>query len=417
MTRKYDDHQVIAECKARILHCANQTELADAVGIPTSSLYDILNRTGYESFEALLAETVQDNTADVQLIRRKSDYFERLSERLQKKLEDRYWLREEVAGQIAALDPVPVPDVNLDKPGSEQVPVLEFSDAHFGLHIPEGQLGVFGTYSTPMATERTTYTFRTFTRLAHQQSFPVRTAKVYLLGDNVEHSHMRPSQAKQIDSHVVKQTLNAANAIAHSCRFLCKHFEKVEVEAVPGNHGRTTRKAGDNMPDETYDHLIYHLVRHMLSDQPNFTINIHEAWYFVDNILGFKFLGLHGEDAISWAGIPWYGIKRLVKDYTVMLTKKSIEDLRRMNPEEELQVQAFLDRLHTPDYVAIGHFHNPFTWDLMGVEVLANGALSGVSLYSAKRLHKLTPPAQLMYFVHKDHGVGLRCPIGLGGVE
>lgn len=295
--------------------------------------------------------------------------------------------------------------------------VLVYSDAHFGLHVPEGQLGVFGTYSTELATKRTTYTFRTFARLAHQQSFPVRHAKVYLLGDNVEHSHMRPSQAKQIDSHVVQQTLNAANALAPAMRFLCSHFETVEVECVPGNHGRTTQKAGDNLPDETFDHLLYHLLRHMLSDQPNFTIHIHEAWYFVDSIFGFKFLGLHGEDAISWAGIPWYGIKRLVKDYTMMLTKTSIENLRALKPEEELQVSAFLEHLHTPDYVCIGHFHDPFTWDLMGVEIIANGALSGVSVYSAKRLHKLNPPSQRMFWVHPEHGVGLRCPINLGKVR
>lgn len=415
--RKYNYEQVIADAKRCVVHCTALSELADRLGIPGRSLDHIIRKSGYDSFEDLLIEVAQEDTADVQLLQRKCAYFEQLSERLQRKLEDRLWLRKEVAGQVSALKPIPVPDIDTSKPGSEQIPILEFSDAHFGLNVPEGQLGLFGTYSTDMATARTTYTFRTFARLSHQQSFPVRKAKVYFLGDNVEHSHMRPSQAKQIDSHVVQQTLNAANAIAHGLRFLCGQFEEVEVEAVPGNHGRTTQKAGENMPDETYDHLIYHLVKHMLSDQPNFTINIHEAWYFVDDIYGFKFLGLHGEDAISWAGIPWYGIKRLVKDYTVMLTKKSIEDLRQMEPEEELQVQTFLGHLHTPDYVCIGHFHNPFTWDLMGVEVIANGAMSGVSLYSAKRLHKLTPPAQWMFWVHQEHGVGLRLPIKLGRVE
>jgi len=413
---KHDYDQVIADCKRHALECEGIRDLAAAVSIPPSTLYDIFAKRGI-TFESLVLDIAQEDSEGVQLLRRKAEHYERLSARLQRKLEDRLWLREEVAGQIAALKPVPVPDIDIHKPGREQIPILVYSDAHFGLHVPEGQLGVFGTYSTEMARKRTTHTFRAFTRLAHQQSFPVRHAKVYFLGDNVEHSYMRPVQARQTDSHVVQQTLNAADTIGRSLRFLCQHFETVTVEAVPGNHGRTRQKAGDNMPDETYDHLIYHLIRHMLSDQPNFTINIHEAWYFVDTVLGFKFLGLHGEDAVSWAGIPWYGIKRLVQDYTVMLTKKSVEDLRILEPEEELAVSTFLGHLNTPDYVCIGHFHDPFTWDMMGVEVIANGALSGVSVFGAKRLHRLNPPRQRMFFVHEEHGVGLRCPINLGRVK
>lgn len=413
---KYDSARVIAECKEHVLQCESVRELADVLGMPYSSLRDLLYREGH-TLESLSADVVRADSTNIQLLKRKAEHYERLSERLQQRLWDRDWLRKEVAGQISALSPVPIPSTRPDKPGSEQTAVLLFSDAHFGLHVPEGQLGLFGTYSTEMARKRTIYTFRTFCRLAHQQSFPVRHAKVYLLGDNVEHSHMRPAQAKQTDSHVVKQTLNAANVLGHCLQFTAEHFETVEVEAVPGNHGRSTQKAGENLPDETYDHLIYHLIYHMLSNQPNVTVNIHEAWYFVDSIFGYKFLGLHGEDAISWAGIPWYGIKRLVQDYTVMLTKKSIESLRELKPEEELQVSAFLEHLKTPDYVCIGHFHDPFTWDLLGVEVLANGALSGVSLFSAKRLHKLNPPRQRMFFVHKEHGVGLRCPISLGKIH
>jgi hypothetical protein len=300
---------------------------------------------------------------------------------------------------------------------SEQVAVLEYSDSHFGLHVPPGQLGLFGKYNSDMAEARTVYTFRQFAKLAHQQSFPVRKVKVYLLGDIVEHSYMRPAQAKQTDAHVVAQTIRSSNVLGQCLQFLCGEFEGVEVEAVPGNHGRTTQKAGENLPDETYDHLVYYIVEKMLAGQQNFKINIHRAWYFVDRIFTFRFLGLHCEDAMSWAGIPWYGIKRLVQDYTMMLLKVSVDKLRGLPPETRLEAEQVLGLLETPDYVCIGHFHNPFTWDLMGIQVMANGALSGVSLYSAKRLHKLTPPAQKMFFVHQEHGVGLRCPINLARVD
>jgi len=90
--------------------------------------------------------------------------------------------------------------------------------------------------------------------------------------------------------------------------------------------------------------------------------------------------------------------------------------LRQLPTETEFLVQAFLDKLLMPDYVTIGHFHNAMTWDVMGVEVIANGALSGVSLYGTKRLRRLSMPKQKMFWVHPEHGVTLRAPIFLSKV-
>lgn len=414
--RQYNYDEVLRRARDECTRCENTQQVANALGIPGNTLRRILKTKGFGSFQDLLVDTVAGDAEDVGILRRQVAHYRRVTGRLEAQLEDRAWLREEVAGQITTLEPVPVPDVESTGDYSEQVAVLLYSDAHFGLNVPQGQLGVFGRYSSVMARERTIYVFRQFCKLAHQQSFPVRKAKVYLLGDNVEHSHMRPGQPKQVDAHVVKQSIECANVLGHCLRFAAGKFESVEVEAVPGNHGRTTAKAGQNLPDETYDHLIYFVLQHMLAQQENVKIRAHDAWYFVDRVLGFKILGMHGEDAISWAGIPWYGIKRLVQDYVMMLTRQSVDDMRQMDPEMQMAVGAFLEELHTPDFVTIGHFHNPFTWDLMGVEVIANGALSGVSLYSAKRLHKLTPPSQTMFFVHREHGVGLRCPLDVARV-
>jgi len=408
---QHDYDRILRQAREVCAQCESAADLGRAVGIRPQLMRRILKARGYETFQDFLVEVVAGDAEDVGILKRQVAHFRRVTQRLEGQLQDRAWLREEVAGQIAALEPVSVPRIEGKGAYSEQVACLLFSDAHFGLNVPQGQLGVFGQYSSAMAEERTIYVFRTFARLAHQQSFPVRKAKVYLLGDNVEHSYMRPSQPKQIDAHVVKQSIECSNVLGHCLRFLAGEFEEVEVEAVPGNHGRTTQKAGENLPDETYDHLIYFVLQHMLRDQENVRITAHDAWYFVDRVLGYKILGMHGEDAISWAGIPWYGIKRLVKDYFLMLTRQSVDDMRELDPEMEMALGTFLEELHTPDFVIIGHFHNPFTWDLMGVEVIANGALSGVSLYSAKRLHKLTPPSQTMFWVHPEHGVGLRLPI------
>ena len=91
--------------------------------------------------------------------------------------------------------------------------------------------------------------------------------------------------------------------------------------------------------------------------------------------------------------------------------------LRSLPLADTLTVGDILDIIQTPDYVCIGHFHNPLDWAIMGVEVLANGSMSGISFYSAKRLHNVTPPVQNMFFVHPEWGVSLRLPINLNNVK
>lgn len=416
MGTKYDEVIVIQQVRHCIPRCRNIQEAADELQIPRSTLRGILKRQGYKNYSDLVATVAEESTTLVPSLQMQVKHWKKVATRYEKQLADRRWLHEEIAGLVAVQEPVKVPCLKSTSVMSEQIPVLEFSDPHFGLKVPEGQLGVFGTFDSQIAEARSLHTFRTFASIAKSQQFPVRKAVVLSLGDLVEHSYMRPAQAKQTDAHVIKQSIHCAEVLTKCLQFLCGEFEEVEVHAVPGNHGRTTQKAGENLPDETYDHLIYHMVRLGLARQQNFKINICESWYFITEILGWKFLGLHCEDALSWAGIPFYGIERLVKNYYMMLGQVTLEKLRALDPTTELAISEFLRLLLLPDYVTIGHFHNPMMWQIMGVELLANGALSGVSVYGAKRLKKSSPPKQQMFFVHRQHGVGLRCPINLSKI-
>lgn len=422
-TRKYDEERIVALAKQEVVRVNDFTELAAAMEMPRSTLRDILDRQGFgrtnrEIVGALLVTSGGEALVDLDLLQRQADYLRKVVTRLEKRLADRAWLKEEVAGQMAVMPPVVVkPPVYSGPDHQAQVAVLELSDIHYGLDISGGQLGpLFGAYNTDIAKARVDYVFRTFARLAHQQSFPVNKAVVYVLGDLIEHSNMRPAQAKYTSAHVVKQTIDMAQLLTAGTRMLCGEFKEVEVHCIPGNHGRATQKAGDNLPDETFEHLLYHIAQIALSAQPNLAFTSYPAWYFIHDILGYKFLGLHGEDAFSWAGIPWYGVKRLVQDYYTLAGQASKDKLRSLSLSQQMTVGEFLDMMMMPDAVVIGHNHTPIAWALMGIQVLANGAACGASFYSAKRLHRHTPPTQKMFFTHPKHGIGLRLDIDLAHI-
>lgn len=415
----HDQERTLALCRAEIHRINSWRELSDAVGVPISSLKDILRRAGYPSWKDLLVELSDDTLLGVGSLKRQVQYLKKVVTRQEKRLTDREWLRQEVAGQISVQEPVEVaPPVYTGPDKQEQVAVLEVSDAHYGANVGNNILGpLFEGYDTQTAEARVIYTFETFTRMAHQQSFPVRKAVIYALGDLIEHSHMRTSQAQYTSIHVVKQTTNMSNILVPCIRMLCSQFDEVEIHAIPGNHSRTTQKAGDNAPDETFEHLMHYLVKASLGDQPNLTYNVYNTWYFLNDIFGYKFLGLHGDDCRGWAGIPFYGIQRMVKDYLGLGSMVTKRELRRMPLSNTMTVEQVLEMLHMPDYACLGHFHTPLLWMLMGIEILANGAMCGSSIYSAKQLHTATPPTQRMFFVHPDHGVGFRLPINLGEVN
>lgn len=415
MTKKYDEQRVLSLAKQEVHRVSSMAELAEALNMPKSSLLDVLRRSGYANWKALLVDVSSDAHYGAEASQRQVSYLKKVVKRHESTLANRRWLEDEVAGQIAIQDPVPVmPPVYTGPDKQVQIAVLEVSDVHYGLEVSKSILGpLFSGYSTKTAQACMEHTFHTFSRLAHQQSFPVKKAVVYCLGDLIENSHMRPSQAQYTSIHVVKQTVEMGNILASCIGMLCSEFEEVEIHAIPGNHGRTTQKKGENAPDETFEHLMHYLAKIKLSAQPNLTYNVHDTWYFLDTIHGFKFLGLHGDDCRSWAGIPFYGIQRMIKDYAMLGSMATKQALRRMKLSDTMTVEQVLEMLHAPDYACLGHFHTPLLWMLMGIEILANGAMCGSSVYSAKNLHTATPPAQRLFFVHPDHGVGIRIPISL----
>lgn len=420
MAEKYDSIAVLERAKQLIREQGLQSfrELSDALDIPTTSLYRVLRGQGIENFDALLGVMKVDSVDDVGLLRSQLSHYKKLVKRQKGQLISRDWLRNELAGQIAVMEPVEIPPKSPSSTYHEQVAVLEISDVHYGLSISGDSLGtLFRGINTDIAANRLHHVFQTFARLSKAQSFPVNEVQVFLLGDLIEHSHMRPAQAKTTSLHVVKQVTELHPHLVAGIRLLCSQFESVKVHCVPGNHGRATQRAQDSLPDETFEHLLYYMIQIALQDQSNLKVYVHPTWYFIANIFNYKFLGLHCEDAFSWAGIPWYGITRLVKDYYMIAGQATKRKLRAMPMSEMLTVGDVLDIIDTPDYVCIGHFHNPIDWAIMGVEVHANGSISGISHYAAKRLHNVTPPAQKMFFVHPEHGVGLRLPINLDTIE
>lgn len=96
---------------------------------------------------------------------------------------------------------------------------------------------------------------------------PVKNCVVLFGGDMVEGLFNYPGQLWEIDSSLFEQYTTVARLCVDFIRYLLAHFEKVEVIAEWGNHGRIGSKR-DNVPkNDNVDRMVYELARQILADE------------------------------------------------------------------------------------------------------------------------------------------------------
>ena len=275
---------------------------------------------------------------------------------------------------------------------SEETIVLMISDIQAGTYISKESTGGLNEYNWEILEKQFDVLFDTLEEivLRHKLVAPIKNLHVHLIGDIVEGWDIFRGQTQNIDRDIATQVLGISDLL---CNFLDRTrtlFDKIHVVGVPGNHGRIGKR-GENPHYANFDYIVYEVLRRLLQNYQEFTWQITQSWWQVDDIYGYKFLMFHGDDIKSWQGIPYYGIDRAAKNYRELL---ELLNLRY-------------------DYMEIGHFHAPSELAGVTVEKFVNGCWPGGSIYSMKGLATSNTPVQKLFAVHPKHGVTYRYPIRL----
>lgn len=283
--------------------------------------------------------------------------------------------------------PKPIP---LNKAKKEEA-LLLFSDAQIGEHITLEDTNGFGEYNIEIFKERMeklTNRIRQITEM-HKNFSYIDTLNIFMLGDNVDGIGIYRGQEHHLDALVVDQLLIGSEKIAESLIELLGTFEKIKITGIVGNHGRIGKK-GENPTHVNFDYLLYKMLERELvnySDRIEWTIP-KSNWY-MQNILGYGFLLLHGDTIKAWNGIPYYGIDRADARLTKMLTAKG----------------------KTYQYLCLGHHHNPGDVDSSNGEKILNGTMVGGSTFSINQLHTTSRPSQWFFGISKEEGITWRYKI------
>lgn len=328
------------------------------------------------------ADAPEGASPDVALLMTRLSAAERSLEQEKDKNEIICAAIEQTVSSLPTLEPLPP----IERPKGEDphVAMIDISDAHVGEKVDPVLTGGLSEYNFDLFKTRGERLRRGVARVVdiHRRVYPVDVLYVNFLGDIVTGEAIYRGQAFQIDMPLLMQVFEGGYWFANLLREFSRDFREVHVRCVAGNHGRGYER-GANHPRTNWDIGAYMLLKTLLAEHKNIDFELSETSFLTYHVPGherFRHALIHGDQARSWMGMPWYGLERAGAKMQSMLGM-------------------------TLDYIHAGHHHNEAEWPTNRVEFLINGSWVGGSDLSVNKLFRTSRPTQNLFFLHGRRGV------------
>jgi len=270
---------------------------------------------------------------------------------------------------------------------TKETALLLLSDLH-GWEVVRGvETGGINSYNFEEMKNRLKYLANSIIDIAHNKLRGYVFPKLVVggLGDFVCGT-IHEELVESAENTPIEWAEGTALIVAQFLLELAQVFPEIEFTGIVGNHGRMSKEIRFKRRYVNWDYITYTLLALLLRNQKNIKFNLPRSFWAIQEIEGKNFLFLHGDNINSWAGIPWYGIQRMVYRLRSLLASKGTKI----------------------DYVCLGHFHNAGTLDDIDGEIIINGSVIGASEYSIGKLFLGTKARQFFAGVHEHHGLSFR---------
>lgn len=366
----------------------------------------------------LVAEVQQDRTVEalrleVGVWRRKYQESIRTGNREDSVLEI---LRE---GQVEYPKRLTVASLNTESPrvaDIEETIVLLLSDLHVGEVVQGSAMYGANRYDVSVFLARMEELEKRLIDIAFGalRGYRFPELRVYALGDLVNgifgamHDELLVTQRESVKEIVYGTALVFAQFLARMLQF----FERIHVCAAPGNHGRMYRKPWAKEADWNWDVIIPQIASTYFMREPRVTWTLPDGFFFLDDVRGQRFVGLHGHQVKGWASIPWYGINKTVENLATMVDSQRTRELITQAQSGQVVDLKDLQSLRV-NHVVMGHFHTEAIFDRTDGEVIANPCMKGGDEFTISAGFKPARAGQTMFGVHEQHGITHRWRLDL----
>lgn len=270
-------------------------------------------------------------------------------------------------------------DANFFKGKIKEDAVLLLSDAHVGkkniyLNPRTGQNEV--TYNLDiMAKESNKLANAVFdiTSLLSPR-YDIDTLWILTLGDLIDNQQIFPGQKFSIECDVGKQLWYAVGMMSDFIKTMLTRFKYIKVVGIPGNHGRLTEKPESMPATSSWDYQLLKILDVYFKDNKNVTFTIPDSYYYLLNILKWKYYLHHGNTIKSWMGLPYYGVSRQSKSRKVEM-EYDLELIGHFHQCMEIPVGGRSKTIVNGSWIE----NDIFAWHYMGILSTANQSFFGVS--------------------------------------
>lgn len=287
-------------------------------------------------------------------------------------------LAQDLSEHVHPLEP---PKIDVRKPTGKRIHeedlCLALSDLHADQVTPSVEVGGIENYDFDVCAARLEQTVDTLVDFTQNNLNNYRWGclHIFLNGDLVngmihrgaEYSHFRNS---------LKGAMKTGDLIALAVSDLSRHFHKIDIVGLPGNHGRITAKTNEADAHESLDYVAMETARQLTAKHKNIHWNIPHAYTHNKKIGPWWYHAAHGDQiGGGFAGLPWYGIEK--------------KGRRKQSLHSSLGTHL--------DMFVYGHFHTATFHASHKGGFLINGAIPATSAYGYNRIDAYNEPAQWMW--------------------
>lgn len=265
---------------------------------------------------------------------------------------------------------------------TEEHAALVVSDMHIGHEFTLEETGGIAEYNEDIISRRTTnlkYAVADIIDLHHNGLCDIPKLHIFCIGDIVAGMNdVGQWSSTFINMTIYDQVIKGCEQLADMIYYWLPMFEEIQFYGIRGNHGRCSNK-GSEKDYVNWDIICYEYLRQRFSGHDKVKFTIPKSWWLLEEIQGYKFLLVHGDD-IRGGKYPITSLENFEEKMSGILGENV-------------------------DYTVAGHFHNVAELGTNRGRLIVNGAFMGGDVYSIKSLHKATIPAQKLFGIHPKHGV------------
>jgi transposase-like protein len=271
--------------------------------------------------------------------------------------------------------------------------IVHNSDRHYGEVIRGDEINGWNDFDTAICTRRVKRFIDAACEIGRRWTADTKVDGVLytMAGDEISgdiHDELR--ETNEMTS--LDQVRGAAELHVAGLRQLADEYGRVHVSAVPGNHGRSSKKpTAKRYGALSYDTMIAKMVARELAGDERISFDIAAGPDALTLIYNRPVLTTHGDKIGTGGGQGFAG---------------PVLPIIRGANKVSLQYGSTGQR---PDLILMGHFHT----SAAPPGILANGSVPGYSEYGAAIRAKFDTPKQWLAVMRSRWGLAERCDIQL----